>query len=172
MSLPLVFHFKSPPRQKRLIPPYIDGQLSEFFCNIDFKKEKKIPEPRYSKNPLQIFLWLDAFVMSAWLQSRGLFWLDSGPKSARIPSVDEIPSTGPRYFPDGDYSDWTIFPGLPSYNRGFWSRLDLPGNSCQADIVKAKVVETFCYLNSHPLNWCLRMRIYLMLQKTRQEKQG
>lgn len=109
-----------PPPDKPFILSYISDQFGEFCCNIDFfKKKRKYLSHNTAKTPLQIFLWLDDFVMSAWLQSRQLFWLDNGHKSTRILSVDKIPFATQKCFTEAGHSGWSTFSGLPSYNRDY-----------------------------------------------------
>lgn len=93
------------------------------------KNKRKYLSKDTAKIPVQIFLWLDDFVMSAWLQSQCLFRLAIRHKSSWLPPSGEIQLVAQKYFSEDDYSDWTCFSGLPSYKADEFIRHNLPSNN-------------------------------------------
>lgn len=105
------------------------------------KKKRKVPEPRYSKKALEIFLWLDDSVMSAWLQSARALPLEGERQSAQIPKSERIPFVEAKYFSGGDYSDWTTSSGQLSYETDDLIAAILHGNNLSGKRA-AKINET------------------------------
>lgn len=130
--------------QKQFILSHINGQISQFCCNIDFKKEKKIPEPRYSKKPPPDFFVIGRLRHVCLTTKPGALLI--GQRSQICP--DTLSGWNsicrPKIF------SWRRLLWLDNISwsaqlqrRGFLPRLVLPGNSCLADIVKAKVLNFF-----------------------------
>lgn len=144
MCLYRSFIISNAPQQKRFILSHINGQISQFCCNIDFKKEKKIPEPRYSKKPPPDFFVIGRLRHVCLTTKPGALLI--GQRSQICPDT----VSGWNSICRPQIFSWRRLLWLANISwsaqlqrRGFLSRLVLPGNSCLVDIVKAKVLKKF-----------------------------
>lgn len=127
---------------------------------IFIRVKRKYLSPDTAKIPLQIFLWLDDLVMSAWLQSQLVSWLASCVKPAQIRVAGKYPLAARYCFSVGDYFSWTGFSGLPSYDTDASISWSLPSNSRSGITARSKVLFSvyisvsliFGYA-THFLNW-------------------
>lgn len=158
-DVPVFSRLKAPkhPRQWCIISAIkteaISVKIVRIFIFIEVKR--KYLSPDTAKIPLQIFLWLDDLVMSAWLQSQRVSWLAVSVKPAQIPVAGKFPLAEQNCFSVGDYFSWTGFSGLPSYNTDAFISPILHSNGRRGITARTKVIVLFTI----QYNWYLSSRL-------------